>query len=66
MKIKKGINYALGLTGVLLLFTASYLEYSEIGLAAGFALLMAAIYRFSRHTGESGKPMREKGGDESV
>jgi hypothetical protein len=64
MKIKRGFNYALVLTGILLLFTASYLQYGEIGLAAGFVLLMAGLYRLSLKTGEPRNRMPEKDTDE--
>lgn len=64
MKIKRGFNYALVLLGVVLLFTASYLEYAEIGLAAGFTLLMAGIYRLSLRTGESLEQLPKKDTDE--
>lgn len=64
MKIKRGINYALVIAGALLLFTASYLEHPEVGLAMGFAFLMAGIYRLSLRTGKSLKQLSEKQADE--
>ncbi len=66
MKIKKGINYVLVFTGALLLFTATFLEYPEIGLGVGFALLMAGIYRISLRTGDSLSELSEKKRDESI
>ena len=66
MKIKKGINYAMVFAGALLLFTASFLEYPEIGLGAGFALLMAGIYRISLRTGDAVGSHSEKGRNESI
>ena len=52
--------------GALLLFTASFLEYPEIGLGTGFALLMAGIYRISLRTGDAVGSHSEKGSDESI
>ncbi len=60
-----GINYAMVGAGAILLFTASFLEYPEIGLGAGFALLMAGIYRISLRTGDSLKQLSEKDRNES-
>ncbi|MGB5189949.1 hypothetical protein [Robiginitalea sp.] len=65
MKIKMGINYAMVGAGAILLFTASFLEYPEIGLGAGFALLMAGIYRISLRTGDSLKQLSKKDRNES-
>jgi len=66
MKIKKGINYAMVLAGALLLFTATFLEFPEIGLGAGFALLMAGVYRISLRTGDAPTTPSEKSSDESI
>lgn len=66
MKIKKGINYVMVFAGALLLFTASFLEYPEIGLGAGFALLMAGIYRISLRTGDPMRSNSETSSDESI
>lgn len=66
MKIKKGINYAMVLAGALLLFTATFLEFPEIGLGAGFALLMAGVYRISLRTGDAPRTPIEKRSDESI
>jgi hypothetical protein len=66
MKIKKRINYTMVFAGALLLFTATFLEYPEIGLGAGFALLMAGIYRISLRTGDAVGSHSEKGSDESI
>ncbi|WP_424509320.1 hypothetical protein [Robiginitalea sp.] len=60
-----GINYAMVGAGAILLFTASFLEYPEIGLGAGFALLMAGIYRISLRTGDSLKQLSKKDRNES-
>ena len=66
MKIKKGINYAMALAGVILLFSASSMEYEEIALGVGFALLMAGIYKISLRTGLGpGKHLEDKT-DESI
>ena len=66
MKIKKGINYAMVFAGAFLLFTATFLEYPEIGLGAGFALLMAGIYRISLRTGDALSQLSKKKKDESI
>ena len=66
MKIKKGINYAMVFAGALLLFTSTFLEYPEIGLGAGFAFLMAGVYRISLRTGGAPRAHSEKSSDESI
>jgi hypothetical protein len=66
MKIKTGINYAMALTGAILLFAASSMEYAEIGLGVGFALLMAGIYRISLSTGQGPGQSLEDKTDESI
>jgi hypothetical protein len=65
MKIKRGINYALVLIGVFLLFAASRFEYPEIGMGFGFAFLMAGIYRVSLRTGQAGGPTHNDDSDVS-
>lgn len=55
MKIKRGINYALVLAGAILLFYASCFAFREVGLALGFILIMAGLYRLSRKN----KPLEE-------
>lgn len=52
--------------GALLLFTAGYLKYPEIGLGAGFALSMGGIYRISLRTGNSLSELSEKNSDDEV
>ncbi|MDM9630746.1 hypothetical protein [Robiginitalea aurantiaca] len=66
MKTKSGFNYAMVIIGVFLLFTSSYWDYTEVSLAAGFAFLMAGIYKLSQRTGESLESLTKKKHDESV
>ncbi|MGA9239350.1 hypothetical protein [Robiginitalea sp.] len=66
MKIKKGINYTMVFAGALLLFTASFLEYPEIGLGSGFILLMAGVYRISLRTGDALRAHSDNSSDESI
>ncbi len=65
MKIKRGIYYALVLAGGGFLFLASSFALPEIGLALGFALLMAGLFGLSR----SNKPSdgaSDTGEDEEI
>jgi hypothetical protein len=48
MKTKRGIYYILVFAGAGLLFLASSFSFSEVGLALGFALLMAGLYGLSK------------------
>jgi hypothetical protein len=50
MKINRGINYTLVLAGAVLLFFASSFEFQEVGLALGFILIMAGLYRLSQRS----------------
>ncbi|HSR61061.1 MAG TPA: hypothetical protein VLL47_09915 [Robiginitalea sp.] len=63
MKIKLPIYFAAALTGVLALFLGPELIGKELGLAAGFALLMFGLYGLSRSSGGSSS-QNENGPDE--
>lgn len=62
MKIKPRIYFASALAGVLALFLGPGLFGKELGLAAGFALLMFGLYGLSRRTGGE-QSSRENGTD---
>lgn len=59
MKIKAPIYLAAALAGALALFLGPGLLGKELGLAAGFALLMFGLYGLSRKT-SAGPPNPEK------
>lgn len=64
MKIKQPIYLASTLAGGLALFLGPGLVGKELGLAAGFALLMFGLYGLSRRSGEK-PPTGENGADEA-
>ena len=51
MKTKRPINYVLIIAGAGCLFLSASFPFKEIGLAVGFALLMAGLYGLSRNGG---------------
>ncbi len=62
MKIKQPIYLAAVLAGALALFLGPELVGKELGLAAGFAILMFGLYGLSRRSGGD-KPSNESGPD---
>ena len=60
MKIKPPIYFASALAGAAALFLGPGLVGREVGLAAGFALLMFGLYGLSRRSGGQPPEMHDE------